>query len=367
MTDTAHTVKRYNRTKLIVSLTGGTISFLVTIALLLTGSTLRIEQFALSVSAKPYIALLVFGTAMGLISAVVSTPFSFYSGYILEHRYQLSNQSFVAWLKEGAKGFLVMIPIAVPLALLFYFFLLTFSLTWWLPVSITLFAVSIGLSRIAPVVILPLFYKLTPLNDSPLKQRIFDLASSTSMIVQGIYEFDLSKTTKKANAAFTGIGASKRILLGDTLLQNFTEDEITTVFAHELGHYTHGHIWKGIVTGTVSIFLGLYLTSLAYAASLPWFGLTSITQLAALPLLTLWLGAYSLITGPVGNILSRKHEFEADAYAIQRTKDLPSFISTMNKLAEMNMADRTPHPIVEFLFYSHPSIERRIAAAGAVQ
>ncbi len=356
-------VKRYNRTKLIVSLTGGTVSFLFTLTLIVTGVSRSFEYFALSVSPNPYIALLVFSALFGAVSSIVSSPFSFFSGFILEHRYNMSNQTFFQWLWEGTKGLLVSIPIITPLAVVVYYFLLTFDTFWWLPVASTLFIFSIGLSRIAPIVILPLFYKLTPLEDSPLKQKITALTQSTSMIVEGIYSFNLSKTTKKANAAFTGIGKSKRILLGDTLMENFSEDEIETVFAHELGHYSHGHIWIGIAVGTASIFIGLFLTSLAYSASVQWFGFTSITQLAALPLLTLWLGIYSLFTSPLGNILSRKHEFEADRYAVERTKNLPAFISTMNKLAEMNLADRTPHPIVEFLFYSHPSIEKRIRAA----
>ncbi|MFA6456916.1 MAG: M48 family metallopeptidase [Bacteroidota bacterium] len=360
MNKTAESVKRYNKVKLIVSLAGGIVSFVFTILLLNYGYTLSIEQLAYSFTANPYGALLIFSALFGFISGAVSFPFSFYSGFMLEHRYDLSNQHFGQWLWEHAKGLLVSLPILTPLAVLVYYFLLTFGPLWWLPVATTLFIFSIGLSRIAPIVILPLFYKLTPLEDSLLKTKIQSLAKSTSMIVEGIYAFNLSKSTKKANAAFTGIGKSKRILLGDTLLQNFSEEEVETVFAHELGHYVHGHIWKGIAVGTASIFLGLYLTSLAYEASLPLFGFTSITQLAALPLLTVWLGIYSLFTSPMGNILSRKHEFEADRYAVERTNNASAFISTMNKLAEMNLADREPHPIIEFLFYSHPSITKRI-------
>lgn len=366
MTETAHDVKRYNKIKLVVSLIGGVVSFLLTIALLATGYTLSIEYIAFSFTSNVYLALIIFSAIFGIISGIVSFPFSFYSGFILEHTYELSNQTFIQWLWESVKGMLVSIPIITPLALLFYYLLSTFPEFWWLAVASVLFIVSIGLSRIAPIVILPLFYTLTPLEDSPLKEKILSLTRSTSMYVEGIYSFNLSKTTKKANAAFTGIGKSKRILLGDTLIKNFSEDEIETVFAHELGHYSHGHIWKGITVGTISIFFGLYLTSLAYAASLSWFGFTSINQIAALPLLTLWLSIYSLVTSPVGNILSRKHEFEADRYAVERTKNKPAFVSTMNKLAEMNLADRTPHPLVEFLFYSHPSIEKRIHAAENV-
>ncbi|MDP1676351.1 MAG: M48 family metallopeptidase [Bacteroidota bacterium] len=366
MNETAHDVKRYNKIKLVVSLIGGVVSFLLTIGLLAGGYTLSIEQFAFSFSSNVYFAVITFSAIFGIITGIVSFPFSFYAGFILEHRYNLSNQTFFQWLWESVKGMLIAIPIFIPLALIFYFFLLTFSMYWWFPVAVTLFIVSIGLSRIAPIVILPLFYKLIPLEDSPLKEKILSLTKSTSMYVEGIYSFNLSKTTKKANAAFTGIGKSKRILLGDTLIENFSEDEIETVFAHELGHYSHGHIWKGIAVGTVSIFLGLYLTSLAYSASLSWFGFTSISQIAALPLLTLWLSIYSLFTSPIGNIISRKHEFEADRYAVERTKNKPAFISTMNKLAEMNLADRTPHALVEFLFYSHPSIAKRIHAAEQI-
>ncbi|MFA6469054.1 MAG: M48 family metallopeptidase [Bacteroidota bacterium] len=362
MNETADSVKRYNKVKLIVSLAGGFVSFAFTLLLLIYGYTLTIEQTAVSYTSNPYGALLIFSALFGTISGAVSFPFSFYSGFILEHRYNLSNQSFGQWVWEHAKGLLVSIPLLAPLAVLVYYFLITFGALWWLPVAVTLFIFSIGLSRIAPIVILPLFYKLTPLEDSPLKSKIQALAKSTSMIVEGIYAFNLSKSTKKANAAFTGIGKSKRILLGDTLLHSFSEAEIETVFAHELGHYFHGHIWKGIMVGTISIFVGLYLTSLAYEATLSLFGFTAITQLAALPLLTVWLGIYSLITSPLGNVLSRKHEFEADRYAVEQTKNTSAFISTMNKLAEMNLADREPHPIVEFLFYSHPSITKRIHA-----
>ena len=356
-------IKRYNKIKLAVSLVSGTLSFLVITATVASGLSLRIEQFALSISSQPYLALLVFTGIFGIVNSLVTLPMNFYSGFMLEHKYNLSNQTFLQWLWEGIKGLLVSVPIALPLVLLLYYFLSTFGSNWWLPVGITVFVFSIGLSRIAPIIILPLFYKLTPLEDSPLKEKILSLTGSTSMHVEGIYSFNLSKTTKKANAAFTGIGKSKRILLGDTLMQNFSPEEIETVFAHELGHYTHGHIWKGILTGTVSIFIGLYLTSVAYEMSLGWFGFMSISQLAALPLLTAWLGIYSLLTSPIGNILSRKHEFEADRYAVERTKNTNAFVSTMNKLAAMNLADKQPHPLIEFLFYSHPSIEKRIRAA----
>lgn len=363
MATSATDVKRYNKIKLIVSLVGGTVTFFFFLIIVVSGLSLSIEEYVLTITDQPYIALLLFVGVIGTMNGVLSVPFNFYSGFILEHRYQLSNQTLPQWLWESAKGILVSLPIVTPMVLVMYYFLVTFGGQWWLPVGALLFVVSIGLSRIAPILILPLFYRLEPIGDSPLKERIIALTRTTDMLVDGIFSFNLSKTTKKANAAFTGIGRSKRILLGDTLIQNFSDDEIESVFAHELGHYSHGHIRKGILFGTASIFLGLYLTSIAYSVSLNWFGFSSAHQLAALPLLTVWLGIYSLITSPLGNIVSRKHEFEADRFAVKATGNVQAFVSTMNKLASMNLADTRPHPIVEFLFYSHPSIEKRIAAA----
>lgn len=355
--------KHYSRIKLIFSLIGTALSFAVTLAILVSGISLRADLMAHSATDSPYIALLLFSALLGVLNGIFSLPLSFYSGYVLEHRFNLSNQNFFQWLWEQLKAFLVSIPIAAPLALLFYFFLREYQSFWWLPVATTMFVVSIVLSKIAPVFIMPLFYKFTPLENDLLKERILTLCKNTRMNVTGIFTFNLSKTTKKANAGFAGIGKSKRIILGDTLMQHFSNDEIETVFAHELGHYVHGHIWKNILVGTLSIYVGLFITSKLYFVSLGWFGFSAVDQLAALPLLVLWLGVYSVVTSPLSNVLSRKYEFEADRYALEKTGNVSAFASTMRKLAEMNLADAAPHPIIEFLFYSHPSIEKRIHAA----
>ncbi|MEX2088205.1 MAG: M48 family metalloprotease, partial [Bacteroidota bacterium] len=180
------------------------------------------------------------------------------------------------------------------------------------------------------------------------------------MPVEGVFVFDMSRNTKKANAAFTGIGKSRRIILGDTLVANFTDEEIETVFAHELGHYKLRHVWVMMAFGTVSSFLGLYGTALVYKTSLGWFGFTTPDEIAALPLLGLWLGVYSLLTNPLSNMLSRAHEYAADRFAVQLSGKTRAFQNALTKLAKVNLADPSPHPLVEFLFHSHPSIEKRI-------
>jgi STE24 endopeptidase len=358
----ASDAKRYAKIKLIVSLVGSGLFFVLSVILVASGATSAIEHLVRSLLRNDYLALLGFAAVLGLVETVLTAPLHFYSGFFLEHRYNLSNQTLRAWLWEGVKGLLVGVPLMVPLLLALFFCLKSFGSLWWLPVGSVLYLFSVVLARLAPVLIFPLFYTFKPLPDGKLKSTILQLCQTVGMSVEGIYVFDLSKNTKKANAAFTGIGKSKRIILGDTLVANFRDDEIETVFAHELGHFKLKHLWTMLAVGTVSTFLGLYLTAKAYELSLPWFGFSTLDQLAALPLLALWLGVYSLLTSPITNAISRSHERAADQYAVSLTNNGEAFANALHKLARINLADVSPHPVVEFLFHGHPSIEKRVQA-----
>nr|MCU0332458.1 M48 family metallopeptidase [Ignavibacteriaceae bacterium]MCU0364598.1 M48 family metallopeptidase [Ignavibacteriaceae bacterium]MCU0406233.1 M48 family metallopeptidase [Ignavibacteriaceae bacterium] len=227
---------------------------------------------------------------------------------------------------------------------------------------IIMFFISVVLSQIFPVLIFPIFYKITPLEDENLRARITNLAKNAKLKVENVYKFNMSKNTKKANAAFTGLGKTKRIILGDTLLNNYSMEEIETVIAHELGHYKKKHIGKNIIIGTASSFLTLFIIALLYQNSLDWFGFDSIAQVSALPLLALWSMLIGIIQTPLGNILSRKFEYEADEYAVIETKNPFAFKKTLEKLTEQNLGDKEPHPFVEWFFYSHPSIKNRLKA-----
>lgn len=263
---------------------------------------------------------------------------------------------------ENIKSMLVGLVIGVPILLLFFFVINQFGDLWWLIFATAMFLISVVLSQIFPILIMPIFYKIIPLEDEELKSRISKLAKGAGITVQNVFSFDMSKNTKKANAAFTGLGKTKRIILGDTLLSDYSKDEIETVIAHELGHYKHKHIIKNILFGTISSFLTFFILSVLYKNSLGWFDFTSINQIAALPILSLWAMLIGIIQTPIGNILSRKYEYEADQYAIESTLKPGSFIKTLNKLTDQNLGDRTPHPFVEWFFYSHPSIKNRISA-----
>jgi len=354
--------KRYNNIKLAAGISEGIVTFILILAFVWAGLSLKLENLISGSYSNNYLVFILFVLITGFALGVLFFPLSYYKDFYLEHKYNLSNQTFWKWILEDLKALGVSLVIGIPLLLAFYYVMNRFGNLWWLPFAILLFIVSVILARIVPVFILPLFYKVTPIENEELKNRITALAVDAGIKVQNVYKFDMSKNTKKANAAFTGIGKSKRILLGDTLLEKYTDDEIETVIAHELGHYKRKHIIKNIIIGTVSSFLTLFLISYFYQLSLKWFGFAEITKIAALPLLSLWMMIIGLIQTPLSNLLSRKFEYEADEYAITSSGKPEAFKATLEKLTEQNLGDKEPHPFVEWYFYSHPSIKKRIGA-----
>jgi STE24 endopeptidase len=358
-------VKKYHRTKITISIVSSLLSFFLLVILVVTDASRDLAMLSRSISTNPYVALAVFGGMVGLLQAFLTLPLRWYAGFFVEHRYGLSNQSFRRWLGEGVKGLLVGAPIMLVVLLVLYFALESFDGLWWLPVGAVVTLLTVILARIGPVLIMPLFYKFTPVEDGSLRDRITKLCSQAGVRIGGVFSFDLSKNTRKANAAFAGIGRAKRIILGDTLVRKFTEEEIEAVFAHELGHLVFHHIRSGMILGTVSTFAGLCVASYLYTWSVHAAGFSSITDLAALPLLAIWLGLFGLLTSPLGNVISRYHERQADAYAVKTTGGSEPFVSALRKLARMNLADPEPHPLVEFLFYSHPPVAKRIRAAAS--
>lgn len=354
--------KKYNNTKLFIGITKGIFSFILLFLFVVLGYSLRLEEFIRFHTQNNYLVFIIYVFAIGIFSSILFAPVNFYTGFYLEHKYNLSNQTFKKYVFENLKSMMVGLVIGVPILLLFFFILNQFEDLWWLVFASAMFLISVVLSQIFPILIMPIFYKITPLNDDELKARITKLAKGAGITVQNVFSFNMSKNTKKANAAFTGLGKTKRIILGDTLLNDYTKDEIETVIAHELGHYKYKHIQKNILFGTAASFLTFFLISLLYKLSISWFDFNNILQIAALPVLSLWAMLIGLVQTPIGNILSRKYEYEADRYAVESTLKPRSFISTLNKLTDQNLGDRKPHPFVEWFFYSHPSVKNRINA-----
>jgi len=354
--------KKYSNTKLILGIAEAVISFILVLLFVWLGFSFQLENYLRQYAQNDYLLLLLFVIVLGVGSSALFSPLNYYLSYYLEHKYNLSNQTFFKWIREGLKGTLVGAVIGLPIILLFYFVLNYFGIYWWLPFAFLMFILSVVFAQIVPVLILPIFYKITPIENDSLKERIVRLSVGAGLKVENVFKFNMSKNTKKANAAFAGLGKTKRILLGDTLLENYTEDEIETVIAHELGHYKKKHIIKNIAIGTASSFLIFFLVAQFHNLSLNWFGFKDITQISSLPLMFLWGALFGMMQTPVSNYISRKFEYEADRYAILSTNKKEAFVKTLEKLTEQNLGDKEPHPLIEWFFYSHPSIKNRIAS-----
>jgi len=221
----------------------------------------------------------------------------------------------------------------------------------------------IVLAQLAPVVLFPIFYKFEPLENEDLRRRLVVLSERAGTRVRGVYRWKLSEKSKKANAALTGLGATRRIILADTLLDNYTPEEIEAVLAHELGHHVHRHILKSIFVQAAITLFGFWAANwtLHYAVDQHMF--EELSDFANLPLLALVSVVLSFLLMPALNAYSRFNERQADRYAFESIASVEPFISSMNKLAEQNLAERTPSKWVEWFFHSHPAISRRLAAA----
>ena len=359
--------KKYNRIKLMLSVISVVLGIGFLAVILLTGFSAALEKKIWDFTSQRWLGFLIFVHTLGFMETMITLPLGFYGGFVVEHQYKLSTQSFGRWCWEEFKGLLVGLVLLTPLLLLFYFFLIRYPSSWWIPVGVVFFMFSFLLAKLGPVLIFPLFYTFSPVSDESLKKRLQLISERVGLHVAGVFSFNLSKNTKKANAAFAGLGRTRRILLADTLLDNFTSDEIAAVTGHELGHYRYHHIWKTIFLGFVLTFGGLYLASFFYWITLPSFGGTRGDELAVLPLLALFLFGFGLITMPVQNLLSRRFERQADRFVAEEIGGSDALVSALDKLGELNKADREPHPVVEFLFYSHPSLKKRLDYIRSIQ
>jgi len=219
-------------------------------------------------------------------------------------------------------------------------------------------------TQIAPVVLFPLFYKFVPLQNEELKSRLMRLGERAGKRIRGVYEWKLSEKTKKGNAALTGLGHTRRIIVGDTLLQNYTEDEIEAVLAHELGHHVHGHLIKNIVVLALITLAGFWTASwvLDYVTYQKHMFL-HLTDFANMPLLTLVTSLVSTLLMPVWNAYSRFSERQADLYCWKSVPSVTPFVTAMQKLSAQNLSENAPSRLVEVLFHSHPPVSKRITAA----
>jgi len=357
--------RRYNRIRRWLGIADFIIGFVFLVVLLVTGWSGWLRDLAYRMGFQNYsLAVFMYLLLLLLISKVLGIGLDYY-GYRLERRYKLSTQRFRAWIWDETKGFLVGLVLGSVVVELLYFTIRQWPQNWWLLAWVLFMVLFVVLAQLAPVVLFPIFYKFEPLENEELRRRLVVLSEHAGTRVRGVYRWKLSEKSKKANAALTGLGATRRIILADTLLDNYTSDEIEAVLAHELGHQVHRHILKSIFVQAGITLFGFWAANWAlhYAVDHHMFDFDGLHDFANLPLLALVATVLSFLLMPALNAYSRYNERQADRYAFESIASVEPFISSMNKLAEQNLAERTPAKWVEWFFHSHPSISRRLAAA----
>ena len=309
------------------------------------------------------LAVAVYVVILGCLHEALALPLALHYGFLLERRYGLSSEPFGAWLRDHLKAIGLGLFLAIAGAEIVSIALRVSSSWWWL-LSAAAFIIAMGLmAKIAPIVLFPLFYKFTPLDRKSLVARLVSLSQRAGVPALGVYEWALGEKTRRANAALVGTGRTRRIIVSDTLLAEYSDDEIEVIMAHEIGHHVHRDMLVALVAESAVLVAAFYVAAAALAAWGPRLELQSANDLAALPLLLLAGGATTVAATPVVNALSRWNERRADRYALNLTRQPAAFISAMKRLGTQNLAEERPSRAVLWLFHTHPPIEQRIKAA----
>jgi STE24 endopeptidase len=357
--------KHYARIERRVFVFSVSLGMVYILAWLIFGWARALEIFLFKFTINNWLLVIAFGAVFGAGLIVLDLPLTYYSGYFLPHQYEMSNQNLLSWILDQIKELAIGMVLGGLVLEIIYAMLRATLTTWWFWAAIILLFFNVVLAILAPVVLFPIFNKFSPLSDeyAELKDRLLLLAQKAQTQIQGVFKFDMSRRTKAANAALAGLGKTRRIILGDTLLSEFTIDEIETVIAHELGHQVHRDILLGIVVQSGLTLGGLYLAALGLEWGTKFFNLGGPENIASLPLFLLVMGLFEFITMPLTNAFSRWRERRADQFSLQTTGKGDAFASAMARLADQNLADADPEAWVEWLFYSHPALRKRIKMA----
>jgi STE24 endopeptidase len=359
--------KRYSRTKLVVLLLS-TLWTVVRLAWFASDrrATWLKASIARGVPDRRLAAPAFFALTM-VLSWLSSLPVAYLGGHEVERRFGLTKQSTGGWLGDQAKGLLLGVLLQTPLLTAAYAVIRRRPRDWWLIIAGASVPLTVALSNLAPVLLMPLFNRFQPLRDETLAARVRALAAHSGVQISDVFEMDMSRQSEKPNAMFTGLGNTKRIVLGDTLLAGFSQDEVEAVVAHELGHQVHGDIWRLIGFGAGAGFGMAWLLS-QIAPRAVWrtrerTGVSEVADEASLPVLALLMTAMGLVLMPVQAAFSRAMERRADRFAVELTRNGEAYARAMEGLAAQSLADPEPPRPVVVMLYSHPPIVERIRAA----
>ena len=351
--------RRYENESRLLGLAGSALTLVLLVAFYATGLSARLAHlWRGGPMVWPFLAY----TACFLAWLTIpSLPLGFYRGYIREHKWNFSTQRVKGWLSDQAKSFAVGLIMAWLVLALLLWIMARFPRTWWLIAGLAMALVSVVMATLFPVVILPIFHRYTPIEDKELTAALEEILAREGLKSGGFFQEDMSRRTRKENAFLAGLGKTRRVVLGDNLVKQMTVPEIVSVIGHEVGHYKHKHIWKGLAVGTLDELAIFFLLSIVMRAGFPGFAGSSREVLAVLPLMLIIGGAASsLVFGPAGNALSRHFEKQADLYAVEQVRDTQAFLTALAGLANRNLGNAYPAWWVKVLFYTHPPFGERL-------
>ncbi len=358
--------KRYEKEKRLFGLAGSALSLVLLLAFYLTGLGRRL---AFLWPDRPFVwAFLVYAAGFLAWLTLLGLPLAYYGGYRHEHKWNFSTQSIKSWLSDQAKSFAVGLVLGSAVLALLLGIMARFPAGWWFVAGAAMALVSVIMATLFPVIILPIFHRYTPIEDKDLTGSLAEILTQEGLKSGGFYQEDMSRRTKKENAFLAGLGRTRRVVLGDNLVRNMSVPEITSIIAHEVGHYRFRHIWKSIGIGTVEQLAVFFLLDKAMRALFHGFPGGVRENLALVPIMAVVGGALAgFLFGPLGNALSRHFEAQADGYVLTHVKDSHAFVTALAGLANRNLANAYPAWWVKILYYSHPPIGERLAAADKIE
>jgi STE24 endopeptidase len=338
------------------------------IVLIVTGGSAALARMALSVTAAlpspagGVAAMMLFVAVVVAGYEAVTLPFTTFR-FALERRYGLSSEPLRTWVADHVKAFVLGLALAVGAAAIVSVSIALSGPWWWLSAGGFFALAGMALANLAPIVLMPLFYRFKPLDRDQLRDRLLSLSDRAGVKVLGAFEWGLGAKTSRANAALVGLGRTRRILVSDTLLNDYSDDEIEVILAHEIAHHVYYDIWSSLAIESGVLALSLFAAAVAVGTFGGTFGIDGPSDLAALPLMAICSGLVSLLLRPVGNAWSRHNERRADRFALALTRRPEAFISAMRRLGAQNLAEERPSAAAFWFFHTHPTIDERIAAA----
>ena len=349
---------RYHRARRRAEGLAGLLTVGLLSVLVLTPASVTLRTFV-GGSVAGYSALLL------ALHGLLQLPLSAYRGWRLERQYQLSDVNVAGWLVGQSKTALVGLAVAIPLAE-FIYWTMRWPTAWWAAAAGGT-AVVVGLlTAVGPVLLLPLVHRSRPLSRDELRNRLERLSARAGVPVLDVHELPLGERSRRASAALVGAGSTRRILLSDTLLANYSDDEIEVVMAHEMGHHVHRHTMKAMAVEVLLLLAGFRLAASVLGTNWRVLGLTSMADVAGLPVIVLSVAAVMLLATPLLNAWSRAHERRADRFALKTASEPAAFIGAVRRMAAHNLAEEHPSSAAFLLFHTHPTVEERVSAAREV-